>query len=70
MKLTLEYESKRFRHQYAAHWSFLSSDEAFATAWKSQNLVQAGELAQALLDGNAQTKAEYKVLRVAKQLRE
>jgi hypothetical protein len=67
--MTPEDEAKRFEEQYEAEWSFLLSDEEFARAWKSRNIVRCGELAPILIDGNAQSKLEYTVLKAAKILR-
>jgi hypothetical protein len=67
--MTKEDELKRFKKQYVAEWPFLISDEEFAKAWNSQNIVRCGELAPILIDGNAESKLEHKVLKAAKVLK-
>jgi len=65
-----EQELERFKQQYADRWERLMADHEFAAAWKAKNLVHAGERAQIIVYGNANTKKEYQALKLKKKYTE
>jgi hypothetical protein len=57
-------ESKKFRSQFHdEEWSKLMKDTEFNIAWDSGDFVKAGELASAIMFGDAHTKREAKKIR-------